>query len=157
MITCTTKSKILKGFTLLELAVVMIVGLMIATISLTLFNQQLAIFNVLRTQRFMMREAPMINGMLNSLISRASSLNVDEPNKTLTLTYVDPSDNSTSTANIVFDNGILSYANTGGSTWNLSTQLDPTDGVVYSVENGILTIKLTGPNGGEINYSTTPL
>lgn len=152
-----TSTKKFKGFTLLELTVVMIVGLMIAMISLSLFNQQLAIFNILRTQRFMIREAPLINGMLNSLISRASALNVDEENNTLTLTYTDPKDNTTSTANIVFTNGTLTYQNTGGSAWNISTQLDPDDGIAYTVENGILTFKLTGPNGGEINYSTTPL
>ena len=157
MITPPHKAKKIKGFTLLELTVVMVIGLMISTISVTLFTQQLAIFEILNTQRFMIREAPMINGMLNSLISRASALNVDEANNTLTLTYVDPNDNSTSTANIIFDTGTLRYANTGGSTWNLSTQLDPDNGVAYTVDNGILTITLTGPNGGEIKYSTTPL
>jgi len=157
MITSTKKLKNLKGFTLLELTVVMVVGLMIATISLTLFTQQLALFDILRTQRFMIREAPLINGILNSLISRANTLNVDEDNSTLTLTYIAPNDNTTSTANILFDAGTLSYQNTGGSSWIISTQLDPDNGVSYTVENGILTIKLTGTNGGEINYSTTPL
>lgn len=157
MITSTKKLKNIKGFTLLELTVVMVVGLMIATISLTLFTQQLALFDILRTQRFMIREAPLINGILNSLISRANTLNVDEDNSTLTLTYIAPNDNTESTATILFDAGTLSYQNTGGSSWIISTQLDPDNGVSYTVENGILTIKLTGTNGGEINYSTTPL
>ena len=157
MTASTKKFKNLKGFTLLELTVVMVVGLMIATMSLTLFTQQLAMFEILRTQRFMIREAPLINGILNSLISRANALNVDEDNKTLTLTYIDPQDNTRTTASIIFDDGTLSYQNTGGSSWNITTQLDPDEGIEYTVEKGILKITLTGPHGGEINYSTTPL
>ena len=36
--------------------------------------------------------------------------------------------------------------------WSISTQLS--DAVLY-VENGVMRIKLTGPNGEEIIYSTT--
>lgn len=151
----TKRSK--NGFTLIELTVAMMVGLMTASVALTLFNQQMAFFGVIRDQQFMIREAPVINSMLNTLISKASALNVDETNKTLTLTYINPKDNSISTATIVFNNGTLSYQNTGGSTWDLTTKLDPTNGIAYTVQDGILKIKLTGPNGGEINYSTTPL
>ena len=113
-----------------------------------------------------MREAPQINSMLNSLISRANKMNVDADSKILTLTYLDPETNNTTEAKIIFNDGALTYQNTGGSSWDITTQLDRENGIEYTVANGILIIKLIGLdpdpdddkiNGGEIYYSTTPL
>ena len=120
----------------------------------------------------MIREAPQINGILNSLISRADKLNVVDAN-TLQLTFVNPADETTTKATIAFDSGegILSYQNTGGSTWDISTQLNAIEFDAPSEfdvdedgsfddrldKTGILRIRLTGPNGGEIYYSTSPL
>ena len=153
MITHTHKSNLATGFTLLELTVVILISLMIATITLTLFNNQVATFNILRTQNFMIREAPQVNSLLNRIISRSNSLQVDQGNNTLTLTFIDPTDNSSTTADIVFENGNLVYKS-AASTWNISTEIKAVD---FSYDHGVLLITLTGPNDGEIKYSTTPL
>lgn len=153
MITQTHKQNVPAGFTILELTVVMVVGLMIAMITMSLMSQQLATFQILRGQNFMMREAPQVNSLLNRLVSRSDSLLVDQVNDKLTLTFINPIDNSATTAEIVFENGNLVYKGPT-STWNISTQLQ---NVEFSYDHGVLLITLTGPNDGEIKYSTTPL
>lgn len=142
-----------QGFTLIELTVTMVVGLMIALISMMLFTHQLSMFNVLRDQNFMIREAPQVNSLLNRLISRSDALLVDPDNNKLTLTFIDPTDNSTTTSEIAFEEGNLIYKSTD-STWTISTQLKAVD---YSYDHGVLLITLTGPNDGEIKHASTPL
>lgn len=143
-----------KALTLVELTVVLIVGLMVVTVSLVLFTNQLAAFTAMNTQNFMLREAPQINGILNSLVSRSNSLQVADDEVKLTLTFVDPADNSTTTADITFANDTLTYTS-GANTWNISTSVA---NVAFAVDStGVLRTTLTGPNAGEITYSTTPL
>ena len=152
MISPQLHSKQNSGFTLLELTVAMIVGLMIVTISLTLFTQQLSIYKILRTQNFMIHEAPQINSMLNSIVSRANSLTVVDENQ-ITLTYNNPGDNTATTADITFANGDLTYKSSV-SEWKISTQIQA---LAFVVDRGVLRTQITGPNDGEIKYSTTPL
>lgn len=61
-----------KAYTLVELTVAMLVGILVAVISLTLFNTQLTSFQIIRTQDFLIREAPQINNSLNQIIPRAN-------------------------------------------------------------------------------------
>ena len=153
MIIHSTKQVSPAGFTLIELTITMVVGLMIAMISLMLFNQQLAMFGILRDQNFMIREAPQVNGLLNRLVSRSDALLVDQANSKLSLSFIDPTDNSTTAAEIVFENGDLVYKSTD-STWTISSQLKAVD---FAYDHGVLLITLTGPNDGEIKHATTPL
>ena len=153
MNTHSNKQASIAGFTLIELTITMVVGLMIAMISLMLFNQQLAMFGILRDQNFMIREAPQVNGLLNRLVSRSDALVVDQGNSKLTLSFIDPTDNSTTAAEIVFENGDLVYKSTD-STWTISSQLKAVD---FAYDHGVLLITLTGPNDGEIKHATTPL
>ena len=60
------------GFTLVEMTVTILVGLMVAAITLTLFNSQLASYKILQTQNFLISEAPQINNTLNRIIPRAN-------------------------------------------------------------------------------------
>ena len=64
------------GFTLVEMTVTILVGLMVATITLTLFNSQLASYKILQTQNFLISEAPQINNTLNRIIPRAKQRGV---------------------------------------------------------------------------------
>lgn len=141
----------LRGFTIIELTVTLVIGLMIATTSMALFNNQLTYFRLVQTQDFMIEEAPQINNTLNSIVSRADAMLVEEDK--ITLSFNNPGDNTTITAEIIYENDILKYQ-TADSEWDISTQLKDVD---FSVNSGVLTIKLTGPNDGEINFSTTPL
>jgi len=142
-----------RGFTLLELTIVMVMGLMIASVTLMLFTNQLKMFEILRDQNFMIREAPQVNSLLNRLISRSDALSVDQANSKLTLTFTDPADNPDTTAEIVFEDENLIYKSTN-STWTISTQVKAVD---YSYDHGVLVITLTGPNGGQIKHGSTPL
>ena len=174
-----------KGFTLMELTVVMLIGLMIAGMTASLFTQQLSMFDILRSQNFMLREAPRINSLLNSIVSRSNAIQM----------YADTTD-AKSASNSATDGatvialqfqgssiksgksvlsesyGVIAFDSTTGKLnyygnldslasldpanpdWQLSNQIQ---NVAFSVTNGVLRIQLTGPNGGEINYSTTPL
>jgi len=62
-----------RGFTLIELTLVMVIGIMVATVSLTLFSQQMMMFSMMKTQDFMVNEAPQINSLLNKIIPQADS------------------------------------------------------------------------------------
>lgn len=166
-----------RGFTLIEMTVVIVVGIMVATISLTMFNQQLASFRIMRTQNFLMSEAPQINNTLNRIVSRANFFRIYENlsdsetgqnavianGKVLALKFEDPGDQTGSSFGVIaFDqsNKDLNYyhvTNMAAITstppqWKISSQLE---NAVFYVENGVMRIQLTGPNGEEIIYSTT--
>ncbi len=170
------RHKIRRGFTLIEMTVTITVGLMVAGISLTLFNSQLMSYKILKTQNFLVSEAPQVNNTLNRIVSRANffrmyeSLNdattgynaVIADGKVLALKFQDPSDGSSSYGVISFNSNTnsLDYYNVSNMAelavadpdWTISSQLS--DAVFY-IQNGVLRIKLTGPNGEEIIYSTT--
>ena len=72
MITTKTAARTKSGFTLVEMTLVITVGLMVAGISLTLFNSQLMAYKILGAQNFLISEAPQINNTLNRIVPRAN-------------------------------------------------------------------------------------
>lgn len=60
-----------KGYTLVELTAAILVGLLISATALTLMSNQLQAFRIIRTQDFLVHEAPQINNTLNRIVSRA--------------------------------------------------------------------------------------
>jgi len=60
-----------RGFTLMELTLVLSMGAMIAAILMALFNQQLAFLRVFRAQSFLNEEAPMVSMHVARIIGRA--------------------------------------------------------------------------------------
>ena len=173
------------GFTLVEMTVTILVGLMIATITLTLFNSQLASYKILQTQNFLISEAPQINNTLNRIIPRAnffrmygsltdakeSSNAVIADGKVIALKFQaitrdpnSPLDDYSSFGVIAYDDEtkklnyyhLESMAELAVATPDWSISNRIEDAVFY-VENGVLRTKLTGPNGEEITYSTTTL
>ncbi|MCP5538331.1 MAG: prepilin-type N-terminal cleavage/methylation domain-containing protein [Akkermansiaceae bacterium] len=165
------------GFTLIEMTVTIVVGLMVATMALTMFNQQLASYKILKAQNFLISEAPQINNTLNRIVTRANFFrmyesladatagnnSVIENGKVLALKFEDAGDQSGSSFGVIAFNSSTNHLNyyhvssmaglaVASPQWSISTQL--TDAVFY-VENGVLRIKLTGPNAEEIIYSTT--
>ncbi len=177
MITHLKKQKGSCGFTLIEMTVVITVGLMLAVMTLTLFNSQLASYQILKTQNFLVSEAPQINNTLNRIVTRANFFRmytnivdaeagqnaVIADGKVLALKFEDLSSPDDSSFGVIAfdsnDNELNYYHLTDMADlaiappqWSISTRL--TDAVFY-VENGVLRIKLTGPNSEEIIYSTT--
>lgn len=178
MITPNISAKIKRGFTLIEMTLVLTVGLMVAAISLTLFNSQLMSYKILGAQNFLISEAPQINNTLNRIIPRANFFrmyasladartgtgSVISGGKVLALKFQDvanPADSSfgviayddeANDLNYYHVSSMAELAVVTSPSWSITTRLN--DAVFY-VENGVLRIKLSGPNGEEIIYSTT--
>lgn len=165
------------GFTLIEMTVVITVGLMVAAMSLTMFNQQLASYKILKTQNFLVSEAPQINNTLNRIVSRADFFRmytsiasarsgrnaVISGGRVLALKFVDSGNNAQSSFGVIAFNrsakrldyyhvNSMAALNANSPQWSISTQVS---NAVFYVQNGVLRIKLTGPNSEEIIYSTT--
>jgi len=175
-----------RAFTLVELTVAILIGLMIATITLTLFNQQLASFNILRTQNFMVREAPQINTTLNKIIPSADSFliyakaddvksgtPVTSGGKAIALRFDGSNIATTADSELSKSFSVISFdASKGDLNYyaGLSqlSAFDPTTtpswkistqvkNATFFLENGVLRITLTGKNDGEITYSASSL
>ncbi len=166
----------LTGFTLVEMTIVMLVGMLIAAASLTLFNYQLTTYKIINTQNFLIHEAPQINNTLNRIVSRANFFRLyattdDAANnenstitnaKVLALQFNGITQDSNSFGVIAFNQNtnsldyyhlqFISQLSTATPAWSISSQVN--DAIFY-VENGVLRTKVTGPNGAEIIHSTT--
>jgi hypothetical protein len=160
-----------RGFTLIELSLAMVIGMMIAAMVLALFNQQLAFLRIYRAQNFLIDEAPIISTYVSKLVGKADrfrlhgsvadALDGSPPRLTdspvVLLNYRQP-DGTMREAILSFENGALYYyivptnAPLGEPEWCVSDQ--PTD-VVFSVEAGVLRMRLTGPADEQITYSGT--
>jgi hypothetical protein len=162
-----------RGYTLLELTVAMSTGIAIAVLILMLVNQQIAFLRIFKAQKFLTTEAPILNNHLVKIISSAESFRlyrtVDElvsgsppvmnGASVLMLRFKEP-DGTYRASVIAFEDPgtgmglyyrLVNTAGTLGSpTWSLSKS--PTN-VVFSIEQGILRVRVTGPAGEELVYS----
>jgi len=173
------------GFTLVELTIVILVGSIIAMMSLALFNHQLVTYRIISTQNFLIHEAPQIDNSLNRVTSRANffrlypTLNDAQAGTNATITdaqvialrFSGIGTTASSFGVISFDStdDTLTYyhlasmaelANAGDDDWRKLhswTISSQVDDASFFVQNGVLRFKLTGPNGAEIIYSTTTL
>ncbi len=165
-----------RGYTLIELTLAMMMGMMVAAMVLALFNQQLAFLRIFQAQNFLTNEAPIINNYLSRVVARADGfrlynglgdiaagnpvmsdasvllLRFREPNgafRACVLSFEDPGTGQ--------GQGLYyRVVNTGGVVsapqWALTTKPANVD---FAIEHGILRVRLTGPNGEEIIYSGT--
>ena len=167
-----------RGYTLTELALAMMMGIMVAFMLLAIFNQQLSFLRIFNAQSFLTTEAPILNNYLSRVLSSAEGYNLyrdkaaldggdptladatllmlhfKEPNGTFrdaVLYFEDPlapdKGQGLYYRSVAKDTGVLSEAE-----WALSTK--PTS-VRFSVVDGILLARITGPNGEIITYSGT--
>ena len=167
-----------RGYTLVELTLAMLIGMMIAGITLMLFNQQMAFVRIFNAQDFLTREAPLINNYVVKVLGGAdgfrlytdmSSLRtggspVLSNAKVLVLRFRE-SDGTMGTS-------MISWEDPGsGLGQGLYYRLIPTSGtiptapdwalskrpaeVTFAVEQGLLRMRISGPNGEELVYSGT--
>lgn len=162
-----------RGYTLLELTVAMSTGIAIAVLVLMLVNQQIAFLRIFKAQKFLTTEAPLLNNHLVKIIGGAESyrlytsvgdlvggsppvlenasvlmLRFKEPDGTYrasVLSFEDPGAGSGLYYRMVNTAGVL-----GTPDWSLTKK--PAN-IVFSIEQGILRIRVTGPAGEEIVYS----
>lgn len=162
----------------MEMTIVILVGSMIAIMSLVLFNNQLATYRIINTQNFLIHEAPQIENSLNRITSRANffrlypTLEDAEAGTNATITdaqvialqFSGIAQAADSFGVIAFDSDenklnyyhLASMAELAVATpeWSISSQVSDAN---FFVQNGVLRFKLTGANGAEIIYSTTTL
>lgn len=165
--------KIRKAFTLLELTIVMMVGMMIGSMIIAIFNQQLAFLRIYRIQSFITEEAPMISVYMNSLLGKADRyrlhLSVDDA-----LNGTDPQTGPSPVCVLIFRQpdgtmraSILAFEGSGSGS-ALNYYVVPVSGMLgtpqwsiteratnveFFMEQGILRTTLTGPEGEQITYS----
>lgn len=166
-----------RGYTLTELALAMMMGIMVAVMLLSIFQQQVSFLRIFNAQSFLTMEAPVLNNYLSRVMSSAEGyrlyssvssltggsapvmadapvlmLRFKEPNGTFrasVLSYEDPGGGQ---GRGLYFRPVTAAGSLGTAEWALSKK--PTD-VKFSVVDGILRCRITGPNGEEITYSGT--
>jgi type II secretory pathway component PulJ len=164
-----------RGYTLVELTLAMSVGMMVAAISLMLFNQQMNFLRIFRAQDFLVREAPLISNYVVRVIGSAEGyqlyrnmsslqagegavledakvlvlrfMEADGTEKASILSFEDPGTGPGLYYRLIPASGVV-----GSPDWAITKE--PTD-VRFAVEEGILRMRLSGPNGEELVYSGT--
>ncbi|MBN8460454.1 MAG: hypothetical protein J0M04_21705 [Verrucomicrobia bacterium] len=170
-----TAKRVNRGFTLFELALAITGGLAVAAISLTLVNQQLSFMKIFGAQTFLTEEAPLINMHVGRMVGKAERFRLHAS----VADALSGSNPTTSGAPVLVMNfrlpdgsiraSILSFEDRGSGK-ALYYYLVPVSGslgtpqwfvtkqarnITFAVENGILRMTLTGPNGEVITYSGT--
>ena len=164
-----------RGFTLVELSIVMMVGMLTGTLVLSLFNQQLAFLKIYKAQNFLVQEAPVISLYVSRLVGKADRFRLHD---TLANALAGTSPRLTSSPVLVLNfrqpdgtmrASILSFENRGTGPaldyyvvpvsgvlgtpqWSISSK--PSN-VQFVVDQGVLRMTLTGPAGEQIIYSGT--
>jgi hypothetical protein len=164
-----------RGYTLTELALAIMMGIVVATMLLSIFQQQLSFLRIFSAQSFLTTEAPILNNYLSRVLSTAEGyrlyssvgaltggsapvmteapvlmLRFKEPDGTFrasVLSFEDPGGGRG-----LYFRPVTAAGSLGSAEWALSRQ--PTD-VKFSIVEGILRARITGPNGEEITYSGT--
>ena len=165
--------KLRRGYTLIELSVVMLLGLAASAIVMTLFNQQLAFLRIFAAQNFLTDEAPLVSTYIRRVVGKAERfrlhdsvadalsgtnprltsspvcvLNFRQPDGSMRasiLAFQDLGDGPALYYYVVPESGVMN-----APQWTVTSQ--PTN-VEFYMEQGILRTKLTGPEGEEIIYS----
>lgn len=164
-----------RGFTLIELAIAMVLGIAIGGMVMALFNQQLAFLRLYQTQNFLTEEAPVISVYVSKLVGKADRfrlhdsvedalagrnprldaspvvlLNFRQPDGTVRAAILSFEDRGTGPAlyyYVVPATGVLE-----APQWFVSNK--PAD-AWFAMEHGILRMTLVGPAGEQITYSGT--
>lgn len=164
-----------RGFSLVELSVAILMGLATGAMVLALFNQQLAFLKVFKTQSFLTEEAPIISMYVSRLVGKADRFRLHD-SVTDALSGVRPRLTASPVVVLNFRQPdgtmratILSFENRGGGN-ALYYYVVPVSGVLgapqwavtksparvsFTMEQGVLRMTLTGPNGEIITYSGT--
>ena len=162
-----------RAFTLIELSVAIMMGMATGAVLLSLFNQQLAFLKIYKAQNFLVEEAPVISVYVSRLVGKADRfrlhdnvadalagvrtrttaspvavLNFRQPDGTVRATILSFENRGTGFAlyyYVVPVSGVL-----GAPQWAVTKK--PTS-VLFSMEEGVLRMAITGPAGEKITYS----
>lgn len=168
-----------RGFTLIELSIAMTLAISIGGIMMTLLQQQISFHRIMRTQNFLVHEAPQVSNSITHILARADAYRihldltdaisdtgaVTADGKVLVVGFVNP--NGTQEFGVISFEMIageptLGYYNINPSTpfpgagnpdWVISRTVQD---VTFFVQNGVFRVQITGPAGETITYSGTP-
>lgn len=171
MISCRTRRP--TGFTLIELTLATFIGLAVGAMTLAVVNQQFAFLRIYGAQSFLSEEAPIINSYISKLVSQASRYRLhNNLSQALAGTNMVMTNAPVILLNFQQPDGtqrasILAYQDLGSgpalyyyvvpasgsvSTPQWIVTRRPTN-IRFSIESGVLRVRLTGPAGEEIIYS----
>lgn len=169
------RNKCRRGMTLIELTLAIMLGAAVASIMLALFNQQVAFLRIFNIQSFLNQEAPLVSMHVSRLIGQADRYrlhdNIEdaiagrnqrlEDSPVLLMNFRQP-DGSLRASMLAFEerngrralyyhlvpeSGVLSEPE-----WFVTDQVSD---VRFSIEQGVLRMRLFGMNGEQITYSGT--
>ncbi len=171
----STSQRVRRGFTLIELSIAMMMGIATGAMVLALCNQQIAFLRMYKTQNFLTEEAPVISMYVSRLIGKADRFRLHDSvgealsgtesrltNSPVVLLSFRQPDGTTRSAILSFENrgtgpalyyyvvpvsGLL-----GDPQWAVTKV--PSN-VVFSMNEGVLQMTLTGPRKERITYSGT--
>ncbi len=164
-----------RGVTLVELTLAMTVGMVVAAMLMTLFNQQVTFLRVFGLQNFLNEEAPMVSMHVSRIIGKAdryrlhdnvedalANQNIRLVNAPVLLMNYQQPDGTTRAAILAFetrDGREALYYHLVPESGALSDPewfvTDRVEDVRFSIEEGILRMRLSGPSGEQITYSGT--
>ena len=164
-----------RGFTLIEMTVAMGIGMTVAVMVLALANQQMAFLRIFSAQSFLTDEAPMVGMYVGKIAGKADRFRLHDTvldalagrNPRLTaspvmvMNFRQP--DGTVRASILAaerqgDRDVLNYylvpatGSLATPQWSITKKASR---IRFSVEEGILRMRLTGPAGELITYSGT--
>ncbi len=163
------------GFTLVEMTLAMSVGMVVAAIIMTLFTQQVTFLRIFGLQNFLNEEAPMVSMHVSRIIGKADRYRLhsnledaldnqnpqlaDAPVLLMNFRQPDGSTRATILAFETRDERQALYYHVVPESGALPDPewfvTDRVSDVAFSIEEGILRMRLTGPSGEEITYSGT--
>ncbi|WP_018970146.1 prepilin-type N-terminal cleavage/methylation domain-containing protein [Rubritalea marina] len=168
-------SKKRKGYTLIELTVVMVLVMLIATATLGLFQQQIQFLNWWNTQKFIGEDAPFANSMIVRVFSKADEFKIYADQATalggtgvgttaggavimLGFSQADGSKDygliAYDAANDRVDFHVLNATATGiDSSWTIVSGVANAS---FDVVGGVMQLQLTGSYGGQVTYAANP-
>jgi hypothetical protein len=167
-----------RAFTLIELTIGMMVGMAVATMLMTLFNQHLSFLRIYNAQSFITEEAPVISYYVSRMVGKSDRFRLHNTVADA-LAGINP---VTTNARVLVLNfrlpdragqtdemraSILAFEGTAGQMrlnyyvvpptgapgapqWSITRRA--TD-VRFALETGVLRMRLTGPNAEVITYS----
>lgn len=178
-ISTRSRTPLRRGFTLIELSLAMTLAIAIGGIMMTLLQQQISLHRIMRSQNFLVQEAPQINNVISHILAGADAYRihldltdaisdadaVTSDGKALVVGFLNP-DGSQEFGVISFETiaaePVLGYYNlspaspfpgAGNPDWIISRRVQD---ATFFIENGVFRAQLTGPAGEIITYSGTP-
>lgn len=165
-----------RGYTLIELSVVIVLVILIATTLVSMLQQQTQFIRWWKTQDFIAEDAPLTNAMVARLFSNADAFRLHDTQANailntggvvaggtaMTLGFTQP-DGTRVKGLLWFQNNELWYGvfNAAGTavpvanSWRVAREVD-TANSSFSVVGGVMQLTLTGPYGGSATYAATP-